>query len=204
MAGWHTPTDFVAGTVVTEAMLDDLSALLTTGVMRPIAEVVLASPSATIDFTSIPATFRCLVVELLVRGDVVGDHTDVQLRFNNDSNANYVYERVITAGTTLTASEQIGPGTFFSLGEMACSLSPAGAVGAYSVRIPMYAQTALHKGMLSYATARHLATTGNTKLNQCGGQWLSTAAINRITFTPAASNFNTGSIAVLYGLPMLG
>lgn len=198
---WATPTDFVAGVVVTEANLDLLSSILTTGVTRPLAESILVGPAGSIDFASIPATFRSLAICLTGRTDGASNFL---CRFNNDSGASqYTWEVGAALGTVVSGcvpTENLASSSML-IGNVAFNTSTAGAVGSYFLVIPMYAQTVFHKTLLAFGGYRRLTTTGEIGVNTSFGLWQSTAAINRVTILPASGNFVAGSGATLLGLP---
>jgi hypothetical protein len=204
MAGWHTPTNFVNGTLVTEAMLDDLSSLLTTGCMVPLQEIVLASSAANMDFLSIPATFRNLFILLAMRGDVAAVGIGLNLRMNNDSGAS-AYASQYVAGTNATPSAGVNTAvSSINMTSIPAASAPAGAIGMSMVVLPSYAGSTLHKGAVCISGYRTGSGAADQGAALTFGTWLSTAAINRLTVFPASGNFVAGSILSLYGLPMLG
>lgn len=167
-----------------------------TGVgLTPIAEVVTASSQATIDFSSIPASFRSLHVDLTVQGAASQQLDVLGIRFNNDSAANY-------GGALIYALGSLGQtqyGTTQGAGQLveiaaATGNPPSGVI----VDIPHYSNTSWRKQALAHSMYR---------FNGVGGQdigtvdWNSTAAINRVTFLCTAGNFANNSIATLYGRP---
>lgn len=202
MPGWHTPTNFVAGTVVTEAMLDDLSALLTTGVTVPIAESILSSSAGSIDFTSIPQTYRSLAVCISGRTDGA---TSFSVRLNNDAGGgNYTYELVGTSGLgALQTFESTGTSSML-VGSVSSPSAVANGVGGYWIVFPNYANSTLSKGMIAVGGFRGASGSGGTTVNIGFGHWVSQSAITRITFILTSGNFVAGTGATLYGLPMLG
>lgn len=200
---WATPPDFVAGVVVPESQLDALSALLTTGVARPLAEVVLAAPAATIDFSAIPATFRSLMILMQGRGDVAAANTALLMRFNNDSGAaKYGYQIGTFAGTSPAAAESVST-SGISMGQLVGATAPAGSPSAYSIFIPEYRGTTIQKTGIATGGYRVGAGSAQVIAFQAYGVWLDTAAINRVTLSLASGNFIAGSSAVLIGIPGL-
>jgi hypothetical protein len=197
---YTTPTDFAAGTVVTEAMLDNLSGNLSGGVVRPYADVVLSSPQATMDFTSIPSTFRSLKIVAQGRSDQGGVNAQMLVRLNNDSGNNYLWQIVAANATTPTATEGISQSSFL-VGNVSAAGAPASSPGMYCLEIPFYALTTLNKCVIGCGGYRTSSATAGINVNNFWGQWASTAAINRVTFMLTAGNYVTGSAATLYVEP---
>lgn len=200
---WTTPTNFVAGAVVTEAMLDNLSDNLTTGVMRPIAESILSAQAASIDFTSIPATFRSLSLRIQARCEVGLASSTLMIRFNNDSGvAAYGWQTTIGSSTSASGSEDVVDSGIV-IGSVAAQSTVAGTSGSYTVEIPFYAATTFNKTVVAHGGYRHGTNGNETKQVSAWGIWLSTAAINRITILATGGNLSVGSSATLYGVPGL-
>src|SRR5262245_36617416 len=83
--------------------------------MVQIADVVLASAAAQIDFTSIPQTYLHLKVIFQGRSDAAGTDQNLQMRFNSDAGTNYNWQFVrgsLTAVTANTGASQ----TYFYVG----------------------------------------------------------------------------------------
>lgn len=201
---WSTPPDFTAGVVVTEAQLDLLSTLLTTGVERPLADVVLAAPAATVDFSSIPATFRGLRVELSARGDHPASITDFLCRFNNVTTVTQYHTvgSYVTA-VGLTQVEWAGSLSGVVLGTLpAASATQANEFGGYVFSIPDYAGTTGLKNLICAGGARWGGAGGGSQRRYAlHGTWDNTAAVDRLTLFPANGNFAAGSRFTLYGTP---
>lgn len=169
------------------------------GGIDKISENILVGSAASVTFSSIPSGYRGLLLQVQARGDTAAANTSVGLRFNGDSSAIYDQQTLLSAATTVAASESINA-TSASLGDMAANTATAGAAGAFSVMIPNYAGTTFWKQFIS---GNQLATgtgTGTIHDRQFVGRWRSTAAVNQITLTPAAGNFVAGSTFVLYGM----
>lgn len=162
-----------------------------------IAEVVLGAAAATIDFTAIPATYRHLLVYLYARGDS-GVVTNLQIRFNNDSAANYDYQRHQGQAAASVASESFAQTQIAAFSLVAAS-SPVNIFNCYSMWIPHYANTANQKVALLDAFHKEGITTGLMVTYHVGAAYRSTAAISRVTLFPGAGNFVAGTMASLYG-----
>lgn len=151
-----------------------------------IAETELGSAASTITFSSIPATYRNLLLVVHSKG-ATSDTDALLVRFNNDSGGNYSYQKLSVVGAGASGAR--------STAQTSISLSYAG--GDHEIWIPAYRQTTHIKSMRS--TGGYRNTT--PELQEAWGVWNSTAAITRIDLICGSSNnFDTGTIATLYGL----
>jgi len=169
--------------------------------LQKIAEVLLGADAASVSFSSIPQTYRHLWA--IVYGRVTEASTDdyVYCQFNGDTGANYDRQHVLISNNTTSFLSEYAQ-TRIRLGDLSgANASRAGQAGMSESLIPHYAGTTFEKvvmssSFLSFGTS----SPGNTVVLP-GGGWRSTAAINQITFLPAANNFKAGSLFTLYGIP---
>lgn len=187
------PTDQVAtGDLITAAQINRWEMLLADS-------LVAGSAVASIDFTSIPAHWTHLRVEIegRVSGAVVADF--VRMRFNNDSTNSYNWQQLQAVNAAVSA----GPATLTS-GILFATIPGSSAAGDVasggSAVVPNYAGTTFHKSARSFASSSGDDTAANQRVDLFGGRWKSTAAINRITLTVlGGSNFEIGTRASIYG-----
>jgi hypothetical protein len=151
---------------------------------------------ATIDFSSIPATYTDL--ELVVAGlrnDGASDR-NMHLRFNNDSGAHYYRVDWYFGPSGSQSSGAATETSFTGIGSV-----PAHAVSAAfcsgRIFIPDYA------GSFAKAIQSHMADNSSIGFGSPEGTlkssyWNQTTAINQLTLSLAASNFDQGK-AWLYG-----
>lgn len=161
---------------------------------------ILPAPQATIDIPTIPAIFTSLWLLTKLRDDGAGTSFDnTNVRFNNDSGANYFKMSMQGFNTTVSATNQTTQTQFSGM------LCAEGGVGSgifatSELMIPYYtdaqAKTFNSKnGLVTNGTAANWIT------QIVSGLWNSTAVISRITLLPGGgSNFATGSAYSLYGL----
>lgn len=162
-----------------------------------VATQTLTVAAATMDFPGIPATYKDLVVALNVRGTNATTNVDLLTRANGDTGANYSHERVHWFDTGSGVSQ----GTAQTSGvtaSIAAGSATANHASAVEIVIPNYANTTFFK----QAITNFFSSLGTAAFTQGRGiygfQWLNTAAINRLTFAPAAGNFAAGSTITLY------
>ena len=169
-------------------------AVAASGAYVQIAQTVLGSPAASIDFTSIAATYRDLLVVISGSTSVAAVGDDVLVRFNNDSTAsNYITQSIQASSTTIAGvrlTAVAGLDAFPLPGA-----TDANAGGGGQILIPNYRGTTLYKAALmngGYANQYDYANVG---------EWKNTAAITRVTLLPSTGpNFATGTVATLYGI----
>lgn len=168
--------------------------------LTKIAENILVGTAASVTFSSIPATYRSLILHAVARGDTAATLISIGLRFNGDSTAIYDHQSLLSAATTVAAAENIN-GTSASIGDASAASATAGAASVFDIKVPFYAGTTFWKEYVSNSELANGTGTGTVHNRQFVGRWRSTAAVNSITLTPAAGNFIAGSSFVLYGLP---
>ena len=172
-----------------------------TGDMFPLGMVQVGSAgSATITFSSIPATFTHLQLRVFARTNRTSQSfANLLIRFNNDTGSNYAYHDLFADGASATVS-----GTATQTSIIANRLTGAGATasifGAIVVDVLDYTSTNKNK------TVRALGgvdLNGSGALSYSSGLYFATpAAINRIDLTTIAGTFDfvQYSTFALYGI----
>lgn len=196
---WQLTTDAPI-TLDTTALVFAQFGGLTTPAMVAIAESVLSGTAATIDFTSIPATYDHLKIIISARGDNGAANQRLKLRLNNDSGSNYSIQEFQAFGTTASANETLGT-TALDVGNI-CTAGAVTQPGTSEILIPGYAGTTFKKHVQANALMSVNDSTANGRTIQLNsGLWFAApAAINRVTLYPAAGNFVAGTVCTLYGL----
>lgn len=154
-----------------------------------LATITLSSSTSTVTFSSIPATYRDLV--LVVQHKVTGGgETDVQ--FNADTGNNY---------TTVTMRAGAAASTF-SASYTANGIKPQNSVGGsttandfFQLDIMDYSATDKHK------TSLLRSGNGSTSFVQNHAvRWANTAAITSVKCTAAGTSYASGSTFSLFGI----
>ena len=161
-----------------------------TATYEKIQSTTLSSATATITFSSIPATYTDLRLVLAGTNDS-GSAQSVKLRFNGDTASNYsdIYFR--GTGSSVVSSSDASR-TFIDVNF------------AFGATIP----TMTTLDMLSYAGATYKTVlitnledqNGSGRVELKVASWRSTSAITSIVFSLGTGNYNTGTIATLYGI----
>jgi hypothetical protein len=164
-----------------------------------IYNTVLGAPAASVDITGIPASYAHLTLEFQARGDTVALSTNVLLRFNNDTAANYDHEWFQGSGSggTVTTAENLAQTSIF-LGSVPAASAAADIFSGGHVEIPSYAGAIGQKSLTAQNGAKVGTSTGNLTNYLVSGYWRSTVAVSRITVFPSAGSFIAGSRFTLY------
>ena len=151
--------------------------------------------AATIDFTSIPATYTDLVVKISARSVRSAVNDVLYMKVNGSATT---YSSKVLEGNGATPTSYNGGSTAFSdiLGIPAAS-STASVFSNAEIYIPNYT-SANYKSISADSVGENNATTAYTDLY--AGLWSNTAAITSITLYNIISNFAQYSAASLYGI----
>ena len=160
-----------------------------------IASTTVGTATATVDFTSIPATFTDLV--LVGSPTTTLDGRDLRIRFNSDTGTNYSYT-YISGYTSATSGRNTNLG-YIQIGNFIGTSNVYPAL--YITHIQDYANTTTYKTSLT----RHNQSQANvnstyTEVIAQANLWRSTAAISSINISLNASTYVTGSTFRLYGI----
>ena len=151
-----------------------------------IATTTLGASSPEVVFSSIPATYRDLV--LVLAGTRTGNN-QIQFRFNSDIGTNY--STVIASGN--------GSGTSSSAETLSFLFSTS-----YALQTDTQLNTILQ--VMDYsATDKHKTTLlrfsqAGSGVSMAAGRWANTAAITSVQIYTANNDFGSGSVFSLYGI----
>ena len=178
------------------------SILKVTSSYESIASATGTGSSGTITFSSIPATYKHLQVRTNVRNlSGAASARAMYARFNSDTGNNYTLHRLYGDGSSATASGSVTGdtgGQFFVDFAEADNGSAANIHGVAIIDIIDYANTSKYKTVRMFS-GTDLNSSGRIYLSSA--LWVSTSAINSITFEdPTANGFTTSSTFALYGI----
>jgi hypothetical protein len=169
------------------------------GAMAQLYDSVLGGSAANFDVSGISQAYNHLVVECTGRSDTASVLLGGSVRLNNDSGANYDFERDAASGGLALAAESFGATSMSAL-LFPGSTAPAGYSGFNRLFIPDYKSTTFHKVFHAHTIAKWGTAASNMEIDDVGCFWRSTAAINRITIFPSSGNFVAGSRLSIYGV----
>lgn len=157
-----------------------------TGTYTLISSTTLNTATATVTFSSIPATYTDLV--LVFRGNNTSSGNRAgYIRFNGDSGNNYSYTAIQGDGASANFSStwNVAQGVFSNvLNDNTLAI----------INIQDYSNTTTNKSFISRGNS------ASTVVQAIVGLWNSTAAINSIVFSLNADSYASGSTFRLYGI----
>ena len=178
-------------------MLNNVAAFYGTGAVagdyESIATINGNGSTATITFSSIPATYSHLQVRVMARVAAGGE--DLSVRFNGDTGANYTRHRLTGSGSAAAAAGNASQNQITTLG----SAGMPTTANIYAVTIIDVLDYAANK----YKTARMLSgqdSNGSGGIDFTSGAWMNTAAITSLTIFSNSSNYPTAASFALYGI----
>ena len=147
----------------------------------PLANITLTSTDSEIVFSSIPATYRDLV--LVWNGSTTGN-TDLRLRYNLDANNNYFYVAVDNTFNQASTSSSAHHFMFSTTAQW-----------SHISHIMDYSATDKQKTTLS---RRNSAGHGTVAME--ANRWANTAAIHTVSVTAPSNPMQVGTTISLYGV----
>jgi hypothetical protein len=159
-----------------------------------LATVTLGSSASSVTFSSIPATYRDLVLISVPVDTAIGTSQSLFVRFNSDSGSNYpfVYMGTDTSGTPLAGAA--------TLTAIVAARYDNRQDGMGICRIMDYSATDKHKTTLTTGGMGNRTVSGITTL-QAASRWANTSAITSLfIFSELSGNFAAGSRFDLYGI----
>jgi hypothetical protein len=168
-----------------------------------IADTTLSSAASTVTFTSIPQTFRNLMIVANCKTTEVVAQSDVLLRFNNDSTGTYANINITADNSGSLAILSGNAQTSMPVLRTAGGNLNANVYGGGYAYVLGYSSTVIaNKNVHSWSGEGDFGNVGQFRIRQCS--WCPT------TFTPAAvtridliaggsSNFTANSSFALYG-----
>jgi hypothetical protein len=168
------------------------------GDFESIATTTLSTATASITFSSIPATYTHLQIRGIFRSDYAGLTDNLLMRFNSDTGANYVEHILRGDGASPGVYADPNSNTIFTTLDGAGATANANVFAASVMDILDYANTNKYKVM------RHLSgrdNNGDGGVSFSSGMWQNTAALTTILLYPRyGTNFTAYSQFALYGI----
>jgi hypothetical protein len=166
------------------------------GAYDSIATTTLATATASITFSSIPATYKHLQIRMLAKSDYAGNE-DGFVRFNGDTAGNYSWHFMYGNGTSAGAYSGTSAGFIRGFRQVGNS-SSANVFDGTVIDILDYANTSKYKTLRSLSGYDN---NGSGIIQFMSGLWMSTVATTSLTLTTeTGSNFMAYSSFALYGI----
>lgn len=155
-----------------------------------------AGGQASVEFTSIPATYKHLQIRTFCKATVANNFVQsIFGRFNSDTGSNYARHFINGSGSAVAQNGFTSQTSMFFGTDINADANNIFAASV--IDILDYANTN------KYKTTRSLSgvdTNGSGYVQFMSGLWLNTAAVTSITILPNADNFAQYSHFALYGI----
>ena len=158
----------------------------------PIATQTLSSAASSVTFSSIPGTYKDLVLITQAKGSTALNQLTRVGNGSVDTGSNYSitligadYVSPVSTRTSSATSMQLNYDTFID-----------STFFTQILQLQNYANTTTYKSVL----ARSNMNDGNYGIDAAVGLWRSTSAINIITFSTGGGSYAAGSTFTLYGI----
>jgi hypothetical protein len=163
-----------------------------------ISTSLLATTTASVTFSAIPASFTHLQLRVVGRYTAATVSSNMTLRFNADSGANYGYQYIRNNNGTITAAAPGSYQTSLYVGDMPGASDAASFYGSMIIDLLDYANTNKIKTLKTF---NGRGSGANPALDMFNGTWNSTAAISSILVSDAvtSASFAAGTRVSLYG-----
>ena len=164
-----------------------------------ISSNVLSSATATVTFSSIPATYTDLVLRCSIRRAATSNQsTDLKITFNADTATNYSKTSISGDGATASSARQSNTSAQFFLDLSAGSASTANTFSSFEMYFPNYTSTS-NRPLSGFGVNENNTTTAYMVAQ--AGLYRGTSAISSIEITqPSTGSFDTNSSFYLYGI----
>jgi hypothetical protein len=155
--------------------------------------------AASIDFTSIPATYTDLLIKVSARCDQAGSvGDDIYMQFNNDAGGNYSFKKLFGNGSTAGSNSGTSFRNNARVGRYTALSATASTFASNDIYIPNYAGST-QKSISADGSEENNSTTAVSVLD--ASIWTGTAAISSFKIFPlVTANFVQYSTATLYGI----
>lgn len=164
---------------------------------EPIATLLGTGASATISFTSIPATYKHLQIRFIARVTDTDTANNQFVQFNSDTASNYSWHYLEGDGAAVATGGLANQSKMLA-GRVSAANATAGIMGVGFIDILDYANTNKYKTIRTLS-GQDRNGAGVVRLDS--GNWRSTNAITSIQLINSSStNFTTDSQFALYGI----
>jgi len=156
----------------------------------PLATVTLGSSAASVTFSSIPATYRDLILVINGSSSIA---TSFPIRLNGDSGSNYPY--VVMKGDAIGAVSELGTtSAIFATWNSTLANTPWTSV----TQIMDYSATDKHKTALTRVSMTR--ETSSLYTAALATRWANTAAVTSVACSTSTGTYNAGTTFSLYGV----
>ena len=156
--------------------------------------------AASINFTSIPATYTDLIIKFSLRNSAANGYDGVLLSFNGTPSGTSYSGRNVTDYVSAVISQSSNSATAFNYFYSSGALSTANTFSNGELYIPNYTASQ-NKSISADSVAEDNSGTAFMSTRGLGaGLWSNTAVISSIYLTAGSGSFVQHSTAYLYGI----
>jgi hypothetical protein len=168
--------------------------------LQQIAETIVAGASvADITFSSIPGSYRNLIVTLSGRGTTAAVEINLRMQVNGITTGYDFFQRYVDLPGVVFVSEGLNQASAM-VGALAAADAAANLSGDNWIVLYDYARTTYEKAFRGSGQVRYGTTTGDLFYNDVVGWRRATTAITSIKLFAATGNLAIGTVATLWGM----
>lgn len=169
------------------------------GVFESIATTTLATATATVTFSSIPATYKHLQLRILGRTDRATAGDAIRIQFNSDTTSANYRSHILYGDGASAASANLGNTAGVTSYAISAASAGANIFGAMVIDFLDYGNANKYKTVRSLAGFDVNGSGGESHFGS--GVWMSSSATTSLTIIPnVGSNFVQYSSFALYGI----
>lgn len=165
--------------------------------MGCVIDSTLSVAAASFDFTGLPTTYAHMIAVVYGRGDTAATSIAIGLRLNNDTTANYDFQRLRATASTVSGLESLGA-TTIEVGSIPAATAGANLFSTVEFSLLNYGGATNNKTVYSHSGWKIGTVSGDLTTDAYSGFWRSSAAVSRVTILPSAGNFAAGSRCSIY------
>lgn len=158
-----------------------------------------AGGAATIDFSSIPATYTDFVIKLCGRGTTAAINAEVRMIFNGSSASNYSW-RQVQGNSSTASSTNFSSQSYVRVGYVPDTSATSNTFNNLEIYVPNYAGSIAKSLSSDSVQENNTSAAGEAIMQLIAGQWSLTNAITQVTLSLNSGNFAQYSTASLYGI----
>lgn len=155
-----------------------------------LANITLGSSASSVTFSSIPATYRDLV--LVINGEFTGNF-GTGVRFNSDSGVNYPQVMMRTIDSTTESSTDTA-NNFYG------SWSASSSANRFTMVFQALDYSATDKHKTALWRNGYIDNAARTRVEAFAGRWANTAAVNSVSVNTSTNGFASGFTFNLFGI----
>ena len=164
-----------------------------------IEKVTVATATATVNFSTLPTTYKDLRVFISGRSDTSATRIRCYMTINNDTTTtNYIQYEWYQEDNSLGAEMNTSGSETRAIGVVPAANADASTFGATELWIYGYTDTSAYQGISGWSGCPRRDSVGYD-LWQTGNTWLNNSAVTNLSFYLGAGSWVANSTFYLYG-----